>query len=481
MDLGQIFTTNVVSDYMLSLVKDRKELSFLDPCFGSGAFIKSALKSKFSNITGIELDSDLFNSFKKNNSGLSLINTDFLAFTPNKKYETIVMNPPYVRQEKIDDLSSFGITKANLSNQIIFSSLPQSANLYMYFLIKAIDVLKQDGELVVIFPNSWIKARNGKELNNFLEANCCLLKQITISGEVFEKDPIVDVFILHLKKTQQKVKTVYENYIVIDGKLEKSAKEKTSISFDFPIAFKDYATTRRGITTFCNKMYVNPENLECKSKILSSPKNVLGFSTKNADLDSYFIPSSDLSTVEKKYVNKWKSFIMQNKKPKTLYRLIEKNNAQWYFQNPFDCKGIIFNYFVRSDFRFISNKSGYYIRDNFYVIKPLSTMSDDILFALLNNYFTFYQLEELGKTYGNGLLKIQRYDIENLKFPDIKTFSSDTIEKLKGLSLELIKNGKKEIIETITQVIASELEFNFEDIKKALFVKTTQRLKVGTK
>ena len=77
------------------------------------------------------------------------------------------------------------------------------------------------------------------------------------------------------------------------------------------------------------------------------------------------------------------------------------------------------------------------IRDNFYVLYP--EIDKWVCFALLNNLYTFYQLECAGKKYGAGLLKIQRYDIENLHFPNIKTFSAVDIDELKKLGKKLAK------------------------------------------
>lgn len=55
-------------------------------------------------------------------------------------------------------------------------------------------------------------------------------------------------------------------------------------------------------------------------------------------------------------------------------------------------KGIVFSYFVRNDMKFIMNNLGYLVRDNFYIIK--AQIDEYLMFALLNNYYTYYQLEK---------------------------------------------------------------------------------------
>ena len=77
-----------------------------------------------------------------------------------------------------------------------------------------------------------------------------------------------------------------------------------------------------------------------------------------------------------------------------------------------------------------------------------------LLLLLFKQLLYFFQLEKAGKQYGAGLLKLQRYDIEGLKFPDITLFSNSEIEQLKVLSRELVFTGNEDLIGEITKIIA---------------------------
>ena len=83
---------------------------------------------------------------------------------------------------------------------------------------------------------------------------------------------------------------------------------------------------------------------------------------------------------------------------------------------------------------------------------------------MLNNLYTFYQLECVGKKYGAGLLKIQRYDIENLYFPNINVFSGDDYKELKKLGKKLAKSGDRKVIDSITHVLANYSDISYERI-----------------
>ena len=89
--------------------------------------------------------------------------------------------------------------------------------------------------------------------------------------------------------------------------------------------------------------------------------------------------------------------------------------------------------------------------DNFYIITPSVDLY--LMTALLNNYYTFYQLESSGKKYGAGLLKIQRYDIENLLFPDVSLLEHSEIDLLCEYAKQLINTADEQFISKITLIL----------------------------
>lgn len=482
MELGQVFTRENVANYMVSLFNLDENSAILEPCFGEGSFLKAAILGGYKNIKGYEIDSDLYNYTKEKYPFLSLHENDFLEVSSDEKFDGIIMNPPYIRQEKINDLKSFGITKKKIRENPIFKSLSNTSNLYMYFTIKAVNLLKEKGELIVIFPSSWQQAETGKKFEKLLYENCTLLKQIYITGEVFEKEALVEVVILHLKKGKFNIKNDQKYLEVINGDfIEKKNTTFNIRNLDFSESFSDIGTVRRGLTTGYNAMYMNPlfTNEESNihlSYIISSPKSIKGYITSNAKLDSIFLPcdNNEINNEVKNYIQNWKRKIIQDEKPKTLLRKIKSNNQSWYVLKSIESTGFLFSYFVRNDMKFILNNGGYLARDNFYIIKPKIDVY--LAFALLNNYYTYLQLEILGKKYGAGLLKLQRYDIESLIFPNLDLILVEDKNKLKNLSKSLIKKGDIQSIEEITRIIEKYSGVKFETIKRKYFTIKRQRL-----
>lgn len=176
------------------------------------------------------------------------------------------------------------------------------------------------------------------------------------------------------------------------------------------------------------------------------------------------------------YLQKWKEKIIKEKSPKTLYeRALE--DERWYEIREIKGTGILFSYFVRNDMKFVLNDQGYFVRDNFYVIYP--NMDKMLLFALLNNYYTYYQLEQSGKKYGAGLLKLQRYDIESLKFPDYRDFSKSFTKRLTNLAKKLSVSGQGRLVGEITEVLSEYSSAGYEEIARQYDAIKGHRLEGG--
>ena len=477
MDLGQVFTSEQVANFMVSLI-DQKDGLVLDPCFGRGAFLKACHKQSINNVVGYEIDKELYESTKQEFPNYSLVNDDFLSSSTNNKFDTVVMNPPYIRHENIDELISLDITKDKLRNNVLFETLPKTANMYMYFVVKALDVLKNEGTLIVIFPDSWINSLNGKKFRELVFSNNTLVQQYNVSGNVFEKNALVKVVVMKIKKGIVQTKAKAQNVMFFNNEIRFVYDDTTSYDLGFKTTFDSIARIKRGITTGYNKAFINPKinSSNCTKKIISSPKAISGYSTKNSIFDS-LLYVSNITKADKEtkiYCENWTSQIVLEKRPKTLYENI-LSGEDWFKLRLFDCSGIIFSYFVRNDIRFIDNSEGYLVRDNFYIIYP--NIDQSLLFALLNNYYSFLQIEQNGKHYGAGLLKIQTYDIKNILFPDINDFSKEDINKLKKLSYQLIESNDFNIVRTITKLLSKYSFLSAEEVETAYFEMKTNRLK----
>lgn len=143
-------TPKEIVDIMINLsFKDKNKDSFkvLDTGFGERAFLDRLIQHNVSkNINGIELDEDFFNNAYKlysNNKNISLYKGDYLNYNFNSKFDLIIGNPPYITNDNLN---------VNIKNKIKELSGSGEGNIYYAFIIKSIDLLEEEGELIYILP-----------------------------------------------------------------------------------------------------------------------------------------------------------------------------------------------------------------------------------------------------------------------------------------------------------------------------------------
>ena len=142
--LGQVFTPAAIVERMLAL-RQRRGRS-LDPSAGDGAF-----SGRINGCEAIEIDPTVAPA------GARVM--DFFALPLTEKFDTIIGNPPYVRQQDIP-----AETLARLDS-VLFDG---RSNLYLYFIEKAVRHLRHGGELIFIVPREFAKLTAARKLNAFL-------------------------------------------------------------------------------------------------------------------------------------------------------------------------------------------------------------------------------------------------------------------------------------------------------------------------
>ncbi len=222
-------------------------------------------------------------------------------------------------------------------------------------------------------------------------------------------------------------------------------------------------------------MFINPPvNDKQTIPILSSPKNVTGYSTKDCKTDRLLnITSTDADINE--YLVRIEESILYSDNQKTLKNKII-SGKNWYDLKIPDCNGLLFGYIIRNGTKFILNNTDVIVRDNFYIIHP--KIDQFLLMSLLNNYYVYFQLEKKIKKYGSGLLKIQKYDVDDVYIPNPERITENDRETLIELASILINTGDKQIISEITSILGHYANITPTQIEKAYEIITAQRLNI---
>lgn len=524
--LGQVYTPKPIADFMTHLLFLSEKKIVMDPCFGEGIFIKS-IKESMEDISliGIEIDPILFNNFSTKNLGtkqISLLNDDF--FDINIKVDGIIMNPPYIRSELLnnevyDFLNKMKINK-KLKNDYEISS---RSNLYIYFFLKAYELLEDLGEIVAIIPNTWMSSEFGVLFKKYLINNFNIISIYQFNKDVF-LDATVDTCIIHLRKEISEndlTKFTYINDVMDYDQIinykdfnlkknevyinQKNLKPEEDWSTYFSqksiftktnnfIKMSEIIKVKRGITTNYNDFFIHKDESNLYSnndnkyfqRIICSPKEVDGLNVKNLKKQNYLLSIiEDYSILPKdikKHIKEYEGKIIKNQKPTTIFKKINQNQDTWFKLGNPSAAPIIFSYIIRSEKRFIYNNI-YCVRDNFYELYP-KKVNSYLMLAILNSNITLYMLEFIGRSYGKGLLKIQKYELDSLDIINPHVLNSkdkETLIKLgKSLSETIGNQENIDLVQRIDELLIKYVSDNMKvsELKTILDTKMYKRLNI---
>jgi len=249
--LGQYFTSADVVDLILQFCSQNENDKLLDPSCGAGTFLVRAYQQK-----------KLMNQYKKheeildklwgndiakfpahlatinlaiNDLGVlknypNILQSDFFALqvgphgfdnenwrkrrartlgvderevTYPRYFDAIVGNPPYTRQEEIEDT---GVDKRKLiDNALMFGNkkiadISEQAGIHAYFFVHGTKFLKDGGYFGFIVSNSWLDVDYGKGLQEFFLLNYKIVAIIESKEERWFIDADVNTCIVILQK-----------------------------------------------------------------------------------------------------------------------------------------------------------------------------------------------------------------------------------------------------------------------------------------
>lgn len=198
--LGQYFTTNdYLKEILYSFIHNNPEL-ILEPSIGRGDLI-SYVKSKNPEIMFDMYEIDFNIEPLENIQKDDVIYCDFLSQNIDKKYKTIIGNPPYIRTKK--------------------------GNLYIDFIEKCYYLLDDNGELIFIIPSDFFKLTSSKQLLNIMMENGFFTHIYHPHDDKLFKNATIDVIIFRYLKNRE-----HEKMILYNGTLLHIVNNNGMITFE---------------------------------------------------------------------------------------------------------------------------------------------------------------------------------------------------------------------------------------------------------
>ncbi|RKY54815.1 MAG: hypothetical protein DRP89_04515 [Candidatus Neomarinimicrobiota bacterium] len=250
--LGQYFTNPDIVDLILRFCLNHEDDKILDPSCGAGTFLVRAYQHKKIMNDRLEheeiLETLWGNDIAKFPAHLSTINLairdlgvdknypnilkeDFFALLVSKegfdlpekyvkrltfglgkekrevtyprKFDAIVGNPPYTRQEEISEI---GVNKEKLIEDALYFddkkivNISKRAGIHAYFFVHGMKFLKDKGYFGFIVSNSWLDVDYGKGLQEFFLNNYKIIAIIESKVERWFEEADVNTCIIILQK-----------------------------------------------------------------------------------------------------------------------------------------------------------------------------------------------------------------------------------------------------------------------------------------
>ena len=469
-----VLANEIVSETLSCFTQGNDQLRVLEPSMGTGAFVSAVLKffsTRIKVIRGYELDKDFFDAAVELWKGWNVDPrlSDFTQTTPEKVFDLVVANPPYVRHHALGAEAKKRLQRmVKERTGIEISGL---AGLYCHFLLLSQSWMAKDAVGVWLIPSEWMSVNYGESLRKFLTSNVTLLRVHRFdAADVRFSDALVSSCVVWFRNTPSsaEVKSVFtfgpdlrrpeKTECVKSSSLRKSGKWPPKDNDGGGIGkwrIGDFFTIRRGVVTGDNSFFVMSEVMAKEKRIperylrpiLPSPHN-LPVNHVMADEDG--LPSN----VERRYLLdcsgcaiselplEVRSYLESGLKTTALKKLCASREV-WYEQEKRDVTPFLCSYMGRgaedsTPVRFVLNDTRAIVSNSFLMMYPkhdlaLVLKNDPTLTETVWSFLGRIPREAIvsaGRSYGGGLQKIEPRELASVSCDELHTWMMAHMKKM---------------------------------------------------
>ena len=499
-NLGSIYTPEDFASFLTEWAIQTPNDKVLDLGIGEGVFAFAAINRLIklgadvntaqAQIYGTEIDHDTFSRFlsfaqRRNLTFPNLKQQDFFEaeFPP---MDAVVGNPPYVRRTHIKDVEKIRDRVRNINPLIKVEDLTRLTDLYVYFLLCALPVLRPGSRLSIIVADSWLNVGYGRVLKDYLKHDFSIKELISFDRRVFDDAQVKPVLLFATKKNlnvgQQVRFTRVKNGLPIStingiedySKLEGVSRVSVSVDNLKPekpwgIYFKgvdvyqlleshqltnpvsEIAETRIGIQTLAKDFFVLAPDQAQKYQIEASYLQPLAQSTKYLDYPvidqntnvthQIFYCSSSTEELQKtkalEHIERGESTEVKVRgKGKTVLgyhnkkRIQDANRPFWYdLRTDIERRGravILIPRLVYRAFMVIWNKANFVPGELFIEFLPKEPNPDvEAYLAVLTSTPTEIALRMCAQVYGGGTYNINPGPVKEVPILDVRQLTDE--------------------------------------------------------
>ncbi|MGV0024558.1 Eco57I restriction-modification methylase domain-containing protein [Phormidesmis priestleyi] len=383
------------------------------------------------------------------NASAEFFDPDWM-FGVSDGFDVAIANPPYVRQESIKEL------KPAFKER--YECFKGTADLYVYFYERAVNLLKDNGVLTYISSNKYFRAAYGEKLRQFLASQTTICQVIDFGdAPVFTAIayPTIVTAMKHTPTSEHQFQAVnwemgqpVEAFaaVVESGRFGMAQKELLKGGWQFAkddalrlmerlrtvgTPLGDYVNGRfyYGIKTGLNEAFV--VNRETRDRLIAehpSSAEVLKPFLRGRDVKRWRVEYQDLWLIFTRrgidinnypaihnYLLQYKDQLMPGveggrKAGSYEWYEIQDNIAYW---QELDQPKVIFSRFMDKP-SFAFDDTGFYQNNALWLISRV----DEFLVAILNSHLAWWFLQQKSTDLQNGYLQISRDNLTHLSIPN---------------------------------------------------------------
>lgn len=466
---GQFWTPEWVAQAMVAYVLRGPTTHIFDPAVGSGAFFKAAqlLGQQLGrpiDLRGVEIDPTAI--AQAEHSGLhandlgSVELRDFVLHPPERHFAAIVANPPYIRHHRLP-----AAMKARLQaygKDLIGTALDGRAGLHVYFLLRALELLEDDGRLAFILPADTCEGKFAPALWRWITTRYQLEALVTFTPDA-TPFPAIDTnaLIVMLRKsaprpvfhwarcthagTNQLKRWIEAGFagepgtaLIVRNRplaeaLSTGLSRPPAPAGDSDFTLGDFAAVMRGIATGNNAFFFLTRSRAIALGLPSDTLRIAVGRTRDiaedeittqvmAHLDEHGRPTRLLSLDGRAmdtFPSAVQEYLAQGIALGLPRRPLIAQRKPWYKMEVRPAPPFLFAYLGRRNARFVRNGAGVVPLTSFLCVYPHSRdlASLDRLWLILQHPDTIANLARVGKSYGAGAIKVEPRALEALPIP----------------------------------------------------------------
>lgn len=372
------------------------------------------------------------------------------VYQKKRGFDVVIANPPYVRQEAIKEFKPW------LSREF-GKFYCGTADLYTYFYMRGLEILKPGGHLCFIAPNKFMRAGYGKNTRRLLTSEATP-KIVIDFGDlpIFDATTYPSILLVERRQPMATEEVIVATFTDA-AQLERLEETLATIGFNMPItALKaegwtlerpeilalmeklrkagtplgDYVQGRfyRGVLTGLNEAFVIDEPTrkqliaeDAKSSELIKPwlrgRDIRKWKAEWAELHLIYIPwhfnKIDNYPAVKRHLKQFKTKLQKR-------GATEQGRYEWYelqryaaeYYREFEKPKIMWRHFTTCP-EFIYDEKGHFSNDKSYIL-PTNDLS---LLGILNSKVTDFFIRQLSPPVRGGFLEMRIIFMEQFPIP----------------------------------------------------------------